>query len=103
MTLAGIMVLAPDSRGATWDDLPAAQGSFGPDIAFINAALAQTFALYNVDATKLGIQGFSDGATYALGLGGTLTLRPCLSIMQRTQSSPASVPEQKSTCMTATH
>ena len=67
MTIAGIMVLAPDSRGATWDDLPAAQGSFGPDIAFINAALAQTFALYNVDAAKLGIQGFSDGRHICLG------------------------------------
>ena len=70
--LAGIILLAPDSRGATWDDLPAAQGSFGPDVAFINAALAQTFALYNVDAARLGIQGFSDGATYALGLGEAL-------------------------------
>ena len=66
---AGIVLLAPDSRAATWDDLPAGQNSFGPDVAFINAALAQTFALYNVDPTKLGIQGFSDGATYALGLG----------------------------------
>ena len=74
MTVVGIMVLAPDSRGATWDDLPASQGSFGPDIAFINAALVQTFALYKVDAARLGIQGFSDGATYALGLGGTLNL-----------------------------
>jgi predicted esterase len=51
--------------------LPAAQGSFGPDVAFINAALSQIFQLYNVDATMLGIQGFSDGATYALGLGRT--------------------------------
>ena len=65
----GIILLAPDSRAATWDDLPAGQSSFGPDVAFISAALAQTFALYNVDPTKLGIQGFSDGATYALGLG----------------------------------
>ena len=103
MSHAGIMVLAPDSRGATWDDLPAAQGSFGPDIAFINAALAQTFALYNVDAAKLGIQGFSDGATYALGLGGPLTLRPCSSVMQRTHFSLKSFPEVKRTCMTATY
>ncbi|CAL5227021.1 g9914 [Coccomyxa viridis] len=66
---SGIILLAPDSRAATWDDLPAGQNSFGPDVAFISAALAQTFALYNVDPTKLGIQGFSDGATYALGLG----------------------------------
>ena len=103
MTFVGIMVLAPDSRGATWDDLPAAQGSFGPDIAFINAALAQTFALYNVDAARLGIQGFSDGATYALGLGGTLYLWPCLSVTQRTQPSIVSFLEEKSTCLTATY
>ena len=101
MTPVGILVLAPDSRGATWDDLPAAQGSFGPDIAFINAALAQTFALYNVDAAKLGIQGFSDGATYALGLGGTLTVWPCLFMLQRTQSPLVSVLEKKRTCIIA--
>jgi predicted esterase len=38
-------------------------------VAFINAALSQVFSLYRVDAASLGIQGFSDGATYALGLG----------------------------------
>ncbi len=63
------MLLAPDSRGATWDALPAQDGAFGPDVAFISAALAETFAQYNVNAATLGIQGFSDGATYALGLG----------------------------------
>ncbi|BDA49352.1 probable feruloyl esterase C [Coccomyxa sp. Obi] len=68
---SGIILLAPDSRGATWDALPAQDGAFGPDIAFISAALAQAFAQYNVNADTLGIQGFSDGATYALGLGMT--------------------------------
>ncbi len=67
------MLLAPDSRGATWDALPAQDGAFGPDIAFISAALAQTFAQYNVNAVTLGVQGFSDGATYALGLGAHLS------------------------------
>jgi len=68
-TCAGILLLAPDSRGATWDALPAQSNQFGPDVAFIGAAMGQVFSLYNVSAANLGIQGFSDGATYALGLG----------------------------------
>jgi poly(3-hydroxybutyrate) depolymerase len=66
---AGIIVLAPDSCGTTWDRLQGANGVFGPDIAFIGAAMTETFALYNVDPARLAIQGFSDGATYALALG----------------------------------
>ena len=66
---AGVMLLAPESRGATWDALPAAQGAFGPDVAFVGAALSQILAAYSIDTSTLGIQGFSDGATYALGLG----------------------------------
>ena len=67
--LPGVLLLAPDSRGATWDALPAAQGTFGPDVAFVGAALSQVMAAYEVNPKALGIQGFSDGATYALGLG----------------------------------
>lgn len=66
---AGVLLLAPDSRGATWDALPAAQGAFGPDVAFLRAALSQVLSLYRVEPDALGIEGFSDGATYALGLG----------------------------------
>ena len=65
----GVMLLAPESRGSTWDALPAAQGAFGPDVAFVGAALSQTLASYSISMDALGIQGFSDGATYALGLG----------------------------------
>ena len=65
----GVLLLAPDSRGATWDALPAAQGAFGPDVAFLRGALSQVLSLYRVDPAALAIQGFSDGATYALGLG----------------------------------
>ena len=43
----GCAVLAPDSRGATWD---AVTGAFGPDVRFLERALA-------------------DAATYALALG----------------------------------
>lgn len=64
---AGVIILAPDSRAATWDYLDTA--TFGPDVSFINASMGAVFANYRVDPTMLGIEGFSDGATYALILG----------------------------------
>ena len=63
---AGIVVLALDSRGRTWD---AIRGGFGPDISFIDRALHHIFGRVAVDPTRLAIGGFSDGATYALSLG----------------------------------
>jgi len=63
---AGCIVLAPDSRGATWD---AVTGPFGPDVAFMSRALAQVLARCAVDTARVALAGFSDGATYALGLG----------------------------------
>lgn len=62
----GFAILAPDSRGQTWDAL---RGLFGADIDFVNRALAETFDRVNIDATRMGIGGFSDGATYALSVG----------------------------------
>jgi phospholipase/carboxylesterase len=64
----GIILLAPDSRGRTWD---AVAGGFGPDVAFIERALAQTFGSYHVDPARVAVAGFSDGASYALSLGAT--------------------------------
>lgn len=63
---AGLIVLAPDSRGRTWDRV---LGAFGPDVAFIDQVLAGVFSRYAVDPTRLAIGGFSDGASYALSLG----------------------------------
>jgi phospholipase/carboxylesterase len=63
---AGVVVLAPDSRGSTWDAVHAA---FGPDVAFIDRALARVFETVAVDPARVAIGGFSDGATYALSLG----------------------------------
>ena len=63
---AGVAVLAPDSRGPTWD---AIRGGFGPDVAFINRALERVFQIVAVDPARLAVGGFSDGATYALSLG----------------------------------
>jgi phospholipase/carboxylesterase len=60
------VVLAIDSRGATWDVIG---GQFGPDVTFLDAALAHTFARVAIDPARLAIGGFSDGASYALSLG----------------------------------
>ncbi|MFL5354169.1 alpha/beta hydrolase [Archangium sp.] len=64
---AGVLLLAPDSRGLTWDLL--AEDGFGPDVAFLDRALAYVFAHYAVDPGRLALEGFSDGASYALSLG----------------------------------
>ena len=63
---AGLVLLAPESRGRTWDVL---LGGYGPDAAFIDRALGQTFDRLAVDAERLAVGGFFDGASYALSLG----------------------------------
>jgi phospholipase/carboxylesterase len=63
---SGLIVLAPDSRRGTWDVIT---GGYGPDVSFVDAALAQTFSRYSVDASRVAVGGFSDGASYALSLG----------------------------------
>jgi len=63
---AGLVLLAPVSRGPTWDVIV---GGYGPDVAAIDRALEQTFSRYTVDPTRVAIGGYSDGASYALSLG----------------------------------
>ena len=63
---AGLILLAPESRQQTWDVL---YGEYGPDIAFIDRALEQTFSRYVVDPALVAVGGFSDGASYALSVG----------------------------------
>lgn len=63
---AGLVVLAPASRGRTWDVI---LGGYGPDVQFIDEALAHTFRQVAVDSSRIAIAGFSDGASYALSLG----------------------------------
>jgi hypothetical protein len=63
---AGLILLAPASRRETWDVL---FGQYGPDITLIDQALAQTFSRYAVDPSRIAIEGFSDGASYALSVG----------------------------------
>jgi predicted esterase len=62
----GLILLAVESRGRTWDVV---LGGYGPDVAFLDGALAQTLARYAVDASRMAVEGFSDGASYALSLG----------------------------------
>ena len=62
----GLVVLAVASRGSTWDVI---RGGYGPDVQFIDRALAFGFARCAVDPTRLAVGGFSDGASYALSLG----------------------------------
>jgi phospholipase/carboxylesterase len=63
---AGLILLAVDSNGTTWD---AIRGDFGVDIALIDAALAKAFDRCSVDPARVCVEGFSDGATYAVALG----------------------------------
>jgi len=62
----GVVVLAPESRGRTWDVL---LGGWGPDVELVDLALDHVFVRYPVDPTRVAVGGFSDGASYALGLG----------------------------------
>jgi len=63
---AGVVVVAPDSRGRTWD---AIRGPFADDVEFLNRMLEYVFARVAVDPARIALGGFSDGATYALSLG----------------------------------
>ena len=63
---AGIVLVAPDSRGGTWDFL---YGPYGADVQFIDRALVHVFERCAIDPTGVVIEGFSDGASYALSLG----------------------------------
>jgi len=63
---AGVAVLAPNSRGTTWD---AIRTTFADDVNFLNRALELTFEKVAIDPARIALGGFSDGATYAISLG----------------------------------
>ncbi len=62
----GVVVLCPSSETRTWDVLI---GGYGSDVARIDRALHEVFSRVHVDPAHCLIEGFSDGASYALGLG----------------------------------
>lgn len=62
----GAVVLAPESRAQTWDVI---LGGFGPDVEFLDVALRHVVEQCEIDAERVFIGGFSDGASYALSIG----------------------------------
>ena len=62
---AGFVLLAPESGGITWD---AIRGQYGDDVARLDRALKFVFERVNVDPTRIIMEGFSDGASYGIGL-----------------------------------
>jgi predicted esterase len=63
----GLILLAVDSRGGTWDAIRT--GVFFDDVQFIERAFAFAFDRVRVDPNRLRIAGFSDGGSYSLSLG----------------------------------
>ena len=62
----GFILLSPASADGTWD---AIRNGYGADVKALDEALAKAFELCTVDPKLIGVCGFSDGASYALGLG----------------------------------
>jgi phospholipase/carboxylesterase len=63
---ARLLVVAPSSDGPTWD---AIGGRWGDDVELVDAAVAEALDRWPVQPDRLVVSGFSDGASYALGLG----------------------------------
>jgi phospholipase/carboxylesterase len=62
----GFLVVSVQSSDYTWDGI---LGRVGPDVRRINTVLGEAFSRCRVDPARVIIEGFSDGASYALGLG----------------------------------
>ncbi|NMO15467.1 phospholipase [Pyxidicoccus fallax] len=63
----GTVLLVPKSVDRSWDMVT--QDRFGEDVRALDEALARVFREYSVDAERVTVSGFSDGASYALSLG----------------------------------
>jgi phospholipase/carboxylesterase len=62
----GVIIAAPYATLGTWD---AIDGVFGEDIDLLDAMLAWIFERWTIDPARTVLSGFSDGATYSLGVG----------------------------------
>lgn len=75
----GFVLLIPIPKGSTWDmieDLQQRMGiemkvtpRYGKDIKALDETLADLFAKVAIDPAKMGVMGFSNGATYSLSIG----------------------------------
>jgi predicted esterase len=63
---AGFLVLAIDSRLRTWDVI---LDEYGEDVLVIDRSLAWAFERCAVRSDRCFVEGFSDGASYGLGIG----------------------------------
>lgn len=63
----GMILLAPESRDRSWD--LTITGFFGVDVIFLSLAIDHVLARCNIDSSRIGLMGISDGGTYALSLG----------------------------------
>jgi phospholipase/carboxylesterase len=61
----GVVMVAPAAEGSTWTFLRGRD----EDLPFVDRALKRAFARCRIDPRRVGVGGFSDGATYALTLG----------------------------------
>jgi phospholipase/carboxylesterase len=64
---AGLILVAPASTGHTWDII--IDRAYGPDVETVDECVTYACDHYAVDAARMAIGGFSDGASYALSLG----------------------------------
>jgi phospholipase/carboxylesterase len=62
----GALLLAPQSEGLTWDAV--GERHFGNDATSLQQAMGTVFDRFRIDADRIALAGFSDGASYALGL-----------------------------------
>jgi predicted esterase len=62
----GLVLIAPASKGQTWSILRSEQDV---DLESVNFALGEAYERCKIDRRRIGLGGFSDGATYALSLG----------------------------------
>ena len=75
----GFVLLIPTAKGSTWDMIEDLQRRFGAemnvsprygkDLKALDQALADVFAKVAIDPARVGVMGFSNGATYALSVG----------------------------------
>jgi predicted esterase len=61
----GVVMVGPAAEGSTWTFLRGRD----EDLPFVDRALKRAFARCRIDPRRVGVGGFSDGATYALTLG----------------------------------
>jgi predicted esterase len=58
--------VVPRSRQMTWDLIA---GGDGDDLAFLGVVLDSVYRRFRIDPARQGLLGFSDGASYGLGVG----------------------------------